>query len=76
MLENLIQTLPESRCALLRQELTLLHRSIERFFTEPEDRDLADVRDLQGVGVSRGHAKGGSGQATSSTTHSVPILMR
>jgi uncharacterized membrane protein len=50
MLENLIQTLPEERTALLRQELVLLHRSSERFFTEPEDRALADVSDLQGVG--------------------------
>jgi hypothetical protein len=50
MLENLIQTLPEERTALLRQELTLLHRSAERFFTEPEDRALADVSDFQGVG--------------------------
>jgi uncharacterized membrane protein len=59
MLENLIQTLPEERTALLRQELTLLHRSAERFFTEPEDRALADVSDFQGVGGKpmRGQAK-------------------
>lgn len=50
MLENLIQTLPEERTALLRQELTLLHRWAERCFAEPEDRALADVSDLQGVG--------------------------
>jgi uncharacterized membrane protein len=50
MLENLIQTLPEARSPLLRQELELLHRSAERFFCEPEDRCLADVGDLQGVG--------------------------
>jgi uncharacterized membrane protein len=50
MLENLIQTVPEPRGALLRQELSLLHRSAERFFAEPEDRVLADVSDLQGVG--------------------------
>jgi uncharacterized membrane protein len=58
MLENLIETLPESRGALLRQELALLHRSAERFFTEPEDRIMADVSDFQGVGGSQGHAKG------------------
>jgi uncharacterized membrane protein len=57
MLENLIQTLPESRTLLLRQELVLLHRSAERFFTEPEDRTLADVSDFQGVGGSHGHTK-------------------
>ena len=50
MLENLIQTLPEERRPLLRQELELLHRSAERFFTEPEDRALAEVSDSQGVG--------------------------
>ena len=50
MLQNLIQTLPEERAVVLRQELELLHRSAERFFTEPEDRALADVSDFQGVG--------------------------
>jgi uncharacterized membrane protein len=50
MLENLIQTLPEERARLLRQELKLLQRSAERFFTEPEDRVLAEVSDSQGVG--------------------------
>lgn len=50
MLENLIQVLPEARVTLLRQELTLLHRSAERFFAEPEDRAMAEVSDFQGVG--------------------------
>jgi len=50
MLENLIQTLPETRAPLLRQELVLLHRSAERFFSEPEDLALAEVSDYQGVG--------------------------
>jgi len=50
MLENLIQTLPEARAVRLRQELALLHRSAERFFSEPEDRALAEVGDFQGVG--------------------------
>ncbi len=76
MLENLIQTLPESRCMLLRQELTLLHRSAERFFTEPEDLILADVSDFQGVGGCRVHAKDSLGQTTSSTTHSLPSVTR
>ena len=67
MLENLIQTLPESRAFLLRQELALLHRSAERFFTEPEDRALADVSDFQGVGGSQGHAK--TDKRVSETTH-------
>jgi uncharacterized membrane protein len=50
MLEDLIQALPDEREPLLRQELDLLHRSAERFFSEPEDRALAAVSDLQGVG--------------------------
>src|SRR5262249_13579752 len=52
MLENLVQTLPETRAVLLRQELALLERSAERSFAEPEDRALAGVSDLQGVGGS------------------------
>lgn len=58
MLENLIQTLPEERVALLRHELQLLHRSAERFFTEPEDRALAEVSDYQGVGGKQGRTRG------------------
>ncbi len=50
MLENLIQVLPESRAALLRQELSLLQRTAERTFADPEDRALADISDSQGVG--------------------------
>jgi uncharacterized membrane protein len=53
MLENLIQTLPESRAVLLRQELSLVNRSAERGFAEPEDRAFAEVSDLQGVGGKR-----------------------
>jgi len=54
MLENLIQTLPEQRAARLRQELSLLRRSAERFFQEPEDRALAEVSDAQGMGSQCG----------------------
>jgi uncharacterized membrane protein len=50
MLENLVQTLPDERALLLRKELSLLHRSAERFFSEPEDRALAEISDSQGVG--------------------------
>jgi uncharacterized membrane protein len=55
MLEDLIRTLPDERSPLLRQELSLLHRSAERFFPEPEDRVLAEVSDFQGVGSKGGH---------------------
>jgi uncharacterized membrane protein len=54
MIENLIESLPEERAALLRPELTMLHRSSERAFLEPEDRALADISDLQGVGGKHG----------------------
>jgi uncharacterized membrane protein len=54
MLDHLIQTLPQERTELLRQELKLLDRSTDRFFMEPEDRALADVSDVQGVG-GHGH---------------------
>jgi len=60
MLENLLQTLPDRRAPLLRQELSLLHRSAERFFVEPEDRALAEVCDLQGVGSKCGIVHGAS----------------
>jgi uncharacterized membrane protein len=53
MLEDLIRTLPPERAPLLRQELVLLQRSAERLFVEPEDRALAGVSDLQGVGGKR-----------------------
>ena len=65
MLENLIQTLPEERGTLLRQELNLLHRSAERFFSEPEDRVLANVCDSQGVGGKQGKRPGGSASRAS-----------
>jgi len=58
MLESLIEVLPAERTALLRGELTLLQRSAARFFPEPEDRALADVSDLQGVGGNRSGAGG------------------
>lgn len=55
MLENLIQVLPEQRLSVLRHELSLLHKTAERLFLEPEDRALAAVSDLQGVGSSHAH---------------------
>ena len=57
MLENLIQTLPEARGVMLREELKLLHRSAERMFTEPADRALAEVSDSQGVGGKPGRSQ-------------------
>jgi uncharacterized membrane protein len=59
MLENLIQTLPDVRGPRLRQEIDLLRRSSERFFADPEDRALAEVSDLQGVGSKCGQVPSG-----------------
>jgi uncharacterized membrane protein len=67
MLENLTQTLPDERVPLLRQELKLLHRSAQRFFTEPEDQALAEVSDSQGVG-----GKQGRGPAEQQVTEATP----
>jgi uncharacterized membrane protein len=50
MLEHLIEVLPPERGTLLRNELTLLQRSAQRSFPEPEDQALAEISDLQGVG--------------------------
>ena len=68
MLENLIQTVPQERAKLLRQELNILRRSAQRFFTEPEDRALADVSDLQGVGGKHGHSQA-VGQSQPASSH-------
>jgi uncharacterized membrane protein len=56
MLERLIQVLPAERAELLRRELEVLRVSSHRLFAEPQDRDLADEADAQGVGGS--HAAG------------------
>jgi uncharacterized membrane protein len=61
MLENLVENVPEDRRSLLRLELALLHRSAERFFSEPEDRALADISDFQGVGGQQPARQNGSG---------------
>ena len=50
MLENLLETLPAERTVLLRQELSILQRTTERYFLEPEDRTLAAASDSQGMG--------------------------
>ena len=57
MLENLIQTLPTHRHAMLHQELSLLDREIDRNFSYPEDLALAHVADSQGLGGHSGKTK-------------------
>jgi hypothetical protein len=50
MLENLIDTVPPNRAPLLRAELELLDRGVERDFRDPEDRTRAALADSLGVG--------------------------
>jgi len=57
MLENLIPGVPEERALLLRQELSLVKRSIERFFRDPEDQARADISDVQGMGGRHGNSQ-------------------
>jgi uncharacterized membrane protein len=52
MLENLIDTVSPHRAALLRAELELLDRGVERDFRDPEDRVRAASADSLGVGGS------------------------
>jgi uncharacterized membrane protein len=53
MLENLIDAVPPDRAALLRAELELLERGVERDFRDPEDRVRAASGDSLGVGGAR-----------------------
>jgi uncharacterized membrane protein len=53
MLEDLIKTLPKERATLLVRELGILQRTASHAFQVPEDRALAEVSDLQGVGSGR-----------------------
>ncbi|HMF23273.1 MAG TPA: DUF2254 domain-containing protein [Pseudolabrys sp.] len=57
MIENLIQTLPKHRHAILESQLTLLDRDIEKYFGYPEDLALARVGDSQGLGGASGVEK-------------------
>jgi uncharacterized membrane protein len=50
MLESLIRVLPRSRAPLLREQLCLLHTSVEKAFSDPLDRAEAEVADSQGLG--------------------------
>jgi uncharacterized membrane protein len=50
MTEHLLQVLPEARKPALRGELALLHGAIQRVFPDEQDRALAQISDLQGLG--------------------------
>ena len=58
MLENIMRVLPEHRHAELRRELELLDRTIEQTFPFPEDRALARIGDVQGLGGVVGPGRG------------------
>ena len=57
MIENLIQTLPKQRHAVLKRELTLLDREIKKYFIYPDDLALARISDSQGLGGASGVEK-------------------
>jgi len=50
MLEDLIDTLPLHRHAILQRELVLLGTSLKRAFPDLDDQRLAESGDLQGIG--------------------------
>jgi uncharacterized membrane protein len=50
MLESLIRVVPEERAVRLREELDLLHRTVDRNFLDAEDRTRADRADSLGMG--------------------------
>ncbi|MFB7605507.1 DUF2254 domain-containing protein [Streptomyces gardneri] len=50
MLEGLLDTLPPSQHAAVRAELSLLQEAIEREFTDPARRAIAQQPDHQGIG--------------------------
>jgi uncharacterized membrane protein len=52
MLEDLIETLPESRHAVLQKETALLGALLRRAFADVADQALAESGDLQGIGGS------------------------
>ena len=54
MLENLMQSLPPHRHAVLQQELDALDQTIERHYALPGDLALARIADSQGLGGSSG----------------------
>lgn len=55
LLEHLIKILPAPRVPPLLEQLDLLNRSVERSFPDEEDRALARVSDLQGLGGAAAH---------------------
>ena len=57
MIENLNETVPDHRQPELQEQSVLLDREIERLFRYPQERALAHIADLQGLGGHSGKAK-------------------
>jgi len=58
MFEQLVQVVPPERAGMLRKELALLKRTIERGFVDPEDRVIAGTSDRQGLGRQESEDRG------------------
>jgi uncharacterized membrane protein len=56
MIREVLRSLPEGRRELLRRELDLLDRSIERVYLLPEDLTRARIADSQGLGGAAGNS--------------------
>ena len=54
MIQNLLQTLPQTRREALLRQLSLLDREVERVFIYPEELALARIADAQGLGGHSG----------------------
>ena len=50
MLEDLAAIIPAERAVLLRSELKLLQRYAARNFEDPEDKAMAEISDVKGMG--------------------------
>jgi len=53
MLEHLDQNLSPRRTPAIREQLQSLHRAVGSVFSDPSDRRMAEVCDLQGLGGDR-----------------------
>ena len=53
MLENLLEVLPAPRGPALREELSLIQRSVHRGFQDQEDQVRAETGNTQWVGGAR-----------------------
>jgi uncharacterized membrane protein len=58
VLESLLRTLPEYRCATLNTVLELLDWAIQSLFSRPEELARARLPDFQGLGGSMGARRG------------------